>query len=85
LSGRVTLHVSPENDTIRRIIAEASIFASASEYEGFGLVALEAMSAGLLPVLNANDAFSTLADRHPVLLLADFTNPESAATAIEAA
>ncbi|NKK79691.1 glycosyltransferase family 4 protein [Rhizobium leguminosarum] len=85
LSGRVTLYVSPENDTIRRIIAEASIFASASEYEGFGLVALEAMSAGLLPVLNANDAFSTLADRHPVLLLADFTNPESAATAIEAA
>ncbi|WP_163882903.1 glycosyltransferase family 4 protein [Rhizobium laguerreae] len=85
LSGRVTLHVSPENDTIRRIIAEASIFASASEYEGFGLVALEAMSAGLLPVLNANDAFATLAARHPVLTLADFTNPESAATAIEAA
>ncbi|MGO8087898.1 glycosyltransferase [Rhizobium leguminosarum] len=85
LSGRVTLHVSPENDTIRRIIAEASIFASASEYEGFGLVALEAMSAGLLPVLNANDAFATLAARHPVLMLADFTNPESAATAIEAA
>ncbi|MGR9248367.1 glycosyltransferase family 4 protein [Rhizobium leguminosarum] len=85
LSGRVTLHVSPDNDTIRRIITEASIFASASEYEGFGLVALEAMSAGLLPVLNSNDAFATLAARHPVLMLADFTNPESAATAIEAA
>ncbi|TAU85766.1 glycosyltransferase family 4 protein [Rhizobium leguminosarum] len=85
LSGRVTLHVSPDNDNIRRIIAEASIFVSASEYEGFGLVALEAMSAGLLPVLNANDAFATLAARHPVLMLADFTNPESAATAIEAA
>ncbi|MFL5012798.1 glycosyltransferase family 4 protein [Rhizobium sp.] len=85
LSGRVTLHVSPENDTIRRVIAEASIFASASEYEGFGLVALEAMSAGLLPVLNANDAFTTLAARHPVLMLADFTNPETAATAIESA
>ncbi|TBA18688.1 glycosyltransferase family 4 protein [Rhizobium ruizarguesonis] len=85
LSGRVTLHVSPENDTIRRIIAEASIFASASEYEGFGLVALEAMSAGLLPVLNANDAFTTLAARHPVLMPADFTNPESAAMGLEAA
>ncbi|NNG73822.1 glycosyltransferase family 4 protein [Rhizobium laguerreae] len=85
LSGRVTLHVSPENDTIRRVIAEASIFASASEYEGFGLVALEAMSAGLLPVLNANDAFTTLAARHPVLMLADFTNPETAAPAIETA
>ena len=85
LSGPVTLHVSPDNAAIRRIIADASLFASASEYEGFGLVALEAMSAGLLPVLNANDAFTTLARRHPVITLADFTNPETAATGIEAA
>ncbi|ACE93266.1 GDP-mannose:cellobiosyl-diphosphoprenyl alpha-mannosyltransferase protein [Rhizobium etli CIAT 652] len=85
LSGRVTLHVSPDNGAIRRILAEASLFASASEYEGFGLVALEAMSAGLLPVLNANDAFTTLAGRHPVIRLADFTHPASAATMIEAA
>ncbi|UVD56507.1 glycosyltransferase family 4 protein [Rhizobium sp. Pop5] len=85
LTGRVTLHVSPDNDTIRRIIAEASLFASASEYEGFGLVALEAMSAGLLPVLNANDAFQTLAGRHPVIGLADFNNPEAAAAATESA
>ncbi|ABC92794.1 cellobiosyl-diphosphoprenyl alpha-mannosyltransferase protein [Rhizobium etli CFN 42] len=85
LTGRVTLHVSPDNETIRRIIAEGSLFASASEYEGFGLVALEAMSAGLLPVLNANDAFQTLADRHPVIRLADFTSPETAATAMESA
>ncbi|MBX4971361.1 glycosyltransferase family 4 protein [Rhizobium binae] len=85
LSGRVTLHVSPDNGAIRRIMAEASLFASASEYEGFGLVALEAMSAGLLPVLNANDAFTTLACRHPVIRLADFTHPETAVTMIEAA
>ncbi|MBX4904389.1 glycosyltransferase family 4 protein [Rhizobium bangladeshense] len=85
LTGRVTLHVSPDNDTIRRIITEASLFASASEYEGFGLVALEAMSAGLLPVLNANDAFQTLANRHPVIRLTDFTSPETAAVAVESA
>ncbi|OWV83389.1 glycosyl transferase family 1 [Rhizobium sp. R635] len=85
LTGRVTLHVSPDNDTIRRVIAEASLFASASEYEGFGLVALEAMSAGLLPVLNANDAFQTLAARHPAIKLTDFTRPEAAATAIGSA
>ena len=85
LTGRVTLHVSPDNDSIRRIITEASLFASASEYEGFGLVALEAMSAGLQPVLNANDAFATLAARHPAIRLTDFTSPEMAATAIESA
>lgn len=85
LSGLVTLHVSPDNGAIRRIITNASLFASASEYEGFGLVALEAMSAGLLPVLNANDAFATLAERHPAIMLADFTDARAAATAIEAA
>ncbi|MBX5196130.1 glycosyltransferase family 4 protein [Rhizobium sp. NZLR10] len=85
LSGLATLHVSPDNGAIRRIITDASLFASASEYEGFGLVALEAMSAGLLPVLNANDAFATLAGRHPAIMLADFTDPGAAATAIEAA
>ncbi|EJT03467.1 glycosyltransferase family 4 protein [Rhizobium sp. CCGE 510] len=85
LNRHVTLHVSPDNGAIRRIITDASLFASASEYEGFGLVALEAMSAGLLPVLNANDAFATLAERHPVIMLAHFTDPEAAATAIEAA
>ena len=38
-----------------------------------------------LPVLNANDAFATLADRHPVIALADFTNAQTAATVIETA
>jgi alpha-1,3-mannosyltransferase len=85
LSDAVSLHVSPENEAIRAIIAGASLFASASEYEGFGLVALEAMSAGLLPVLNANDAYKALASRHATIALADFTQPKAAADAIGAA
>ena len=85
LERNVALHVSIDEGSIRNIIARASLFASASEYEGFGLVAIEAMSAGLLPVLNANDAFQTLADRHAVIRLADFTSPETAATAMESA
>lgn len=81
----VTIHVSPDNDAIRNIIEQASIFASASAYEGFGLVALEAMSAGLLPVLNSNEAFATLGARHDELLLTDFSDSVAAAQAIETA
>jgi alpha-1,3-mannosyltransferase len=85
IADAVTIHVSPDNDTIRNIIEQASIFASASAYEGFGLVALEAMSAGLLPVLNSNEAFTTLGARHDELLLADFSDKVAAALAIETA
>ncbi|QFY61714.1 glycosyltransferase family 4 protein [Rhizobium grahamii] len=81
----ITIHVSPENDAIRQIISGASIFASASAYEGFGLVALEAMSAGLLPVLNANEAYKTLADRHEQISVTDFSDAATAADALDAA
>ncbi|PZM09658.1 glycosyltransferase family 4 protein [Rhizobium tubonense] len=83
LSRHVALHVSIDNSAIRNIIARASLFASASEYEGFGLVAIEAMSAGLLPILNTNEAYKALAETHPTLMLADFSDPE--ATALELA
>ncbi|MBB5573896.1 MULTISPECIES: glycosyltransferase family 4 protein [Rhizobium] len=85
LGRHVSLHISIDNCAIRNIIARASIFASASEYEGFGLVAIEAMSAGLLPVLHTNDAYKALAETHPMLMLSDFSNPETAADALAAA
>jgi alpha-1,3-mannosyltransferase len=84
LSRHVALHVAIDNGAIRNVIARASLFASASEYEGFGLVAIEAMSAGLLPVLHQNDAYRALAETHPDLMLADFSDPRKAAKALEA-
>lgn len=83
LSQSVTLHVAPSNPAIRAVIAQASIFASASDYEGFGLVALEAMSAGLYPVLNGNAAYKALAERHEPVTLTDFGDRRTAADAIE--
>ncbi|MDI7861825.1 glycosyltransferase family 4 protein [Rhizobiaceae bacterium n13] len=76
LAGNVALHVSIDNAAIRDLIAKASYFVSASEYEGFGLVAVEAMSAGLLPVLQPNEAYRHLAARHRAITLCDFTRAE---------
>lgn len=85
LSQQVALHVAPDNDRLRQLIAQSSLFASASDYEGFGLVAVEAMSAGLLPVLHENDAYRTLAAKHSCLTTANFAEPEQAADAVSSA
>jgi len=85
LSGNVMLRVGLPNGEIRDLLGRASIFASASDYEGFGLVAIEAMSAGLLPVLEGNAAYRALAARHRELRLSDFSNAATAADAIESA
>ncbi|PWV99194.1 alpha-1,3-mannosyltransferase [Hoeflea marina] len=85
LDANVRLVTGPSNADIRRMMAEASLFVSASDYEGFGLVAIEAMSAGLVPVLQPNSAYRDLAGRHDCIALADYRNPALAADAIEAA
>lgn len=85
LSGNAMLRVGLANTDIRTLLGRASILASASEYEGFGLVAIEAMSAGLVPVLEGNTAYRILSGRHSDIHLADFTDAEGAASAIEAA
>lgn len=85
LAEHVGLHVAVPNETVRQLIAGASIFISASDYEGFGLVAVEAMSAGLLPVLNSNEAYRSLAGQHSIVRLTDFENATKAVEAVEAA
>ncbi|MCD2176251.1 glycosyltransferase family 4 protein [Rhizobium sp. C1] len=84
LEHAVSVVVDASNTEIAHLMGETSLFVSASEYEGFGLVAVEAMSAGLIPVLHPNDAYQTLAARHGTVRLADFSDASAAAAAIAA-
>ncbi len=83
LEHAVNLVVGASNEDIARFMEQASLFVSASDYEGFGLVAIEAMSAGLIPVLQPNDAYKALAARHDTIRLADFAEPQAAAAEIQ--
>ena len=85
LQDAISLHLGPADAAVRALIGENSLFVSASEFEGFGLVLIEALSAGLLPVVQPNAAFTSLAAKLPAVRLADFADPAGAADAIEAA
>ena len=82
LERHVGLHIGLANTAVRDLLGDISLFASASEYEGFGLVAIEAMSAGLMPVLHPNTAFADLAAKHGQVRLSDFSDPRKAADGI---
>lgn len=51
ISARVTLRSYVDDATLRALYREASVFAFPSEYEGFGLTPLEALAAGVPPVV----------------------------------
>lgn len=85
LEDHIDVHVGLSNEQIRDLVSGCLLFASASEYEGFGLVAVEAMSAGLLPLLHPNQAYRDLAAKHPEVRLCDFEDAETAAGTIHAA
>ncbi|MBO6754763.1 MAG: glycosyltransferase family 4 protein [Roseibium sp.] len=85
LSSKVTVHTGLSDRQLRSVLGSASLFVSASAYEGFGLAMIEALSAGLVPVVQPNAAFTSLAGRHSMVRLADFGDPGAAAGAIHAA
>ncbi|MFV0281970.1 MAG: glycosyltransferase family 4 protein [Rhodoblastus sp.] len=82
LGRRVRLHVGAPNHAIADIVGRASLFVSASVHEGFGISLIEALSAGLLPVVEGNAAFRSFADRAPDVAFASFAQADAAAEAI---
>lgn len=62
LSDAVTLAANPSDDEIRDLISESSYFLCLSRHEGFGIAPIEAMSAGLTPILSDIPPFQRLID-----------------------
>ena len=51
IASHVTVTTFVDDARLRALYAEASVFAFLSEYEGFGLTPLEALAAGVPPVV----------------------------------
>lgn len=56
----VTLAPNPSDQLIKELIQQASYFICLSEHEGFGIAPIEAMSAGLTPILSRIPPFERL-------------------------
>ncbi|WP_394713623.1 glycosyltransferase [uncultured Roseibium sp.] len=58
----VHLHLGLSKAAVRDVLSGSSLFVSASEYEGFGIALIEALSAGLVPIVQPNTTFRGLAE-----------------------
>ena len=69
LSPYVTLEPNPSDAALAKLIAQASYFICQSRHEGFGIAPIEAMSAGLIPVLSDIPPFRNLITQSQLGLL----------------
>lgn len=76
----VRLHGFASPEDLRRIAASCGFFVSASEYEGFGMSMLEAMSVGLVPLVQPNESFRELVTEAKIGHLIDYSDPSPAAS-----
>ncbi len=83
--ARVTVVASPTDADIHALIGEASFLVSASRYEGFGLTAIEGLSAGLTPILNAIPPFERLVLRTDRGRIVDMAAPGHLASVLDEA
>jgi alpha-1,3-mannosyltransferase len=77
LETSITLAANPSDDQIRTLIRQASYFICLSRHEGFGIAPIEAMSAGLIPVLSDIPPFRQLVTNSGLGLLLSDSLPTS--------
>jgi alpha-1,3-mannosyltransferase len=79
LAGRVRFHGSTSREELYRLLERAHMFVSGSEYEGFGLSTVEAMSAATVPVVTAVGAHPNVIEHGGSGLLTDAQGTELSA------
>ena len=72
ISDHVEIIEGASDDELLELMADSQYFVSASEYEGFGLSALEAMAAGRIPVLNHIPSFVKMINNDEMGILLTF-------------
>jgi len=82
LNDAVQVVSSPSNETLRTLISQATYFVCLSRHEGFGLAAIEALSAGLVPVLSRIPPFERLVELGSEGTLIDPSDPARGARAV---
>jgi len=85
VASAVIFEDRPRDERLRALIGEASFLGCLSGYEGFGLAAVEAMSAGLVPVLSGIAPFRRLGETAPDVMIVELGDPSAMARALEAA
>ena len=82
LSDAVSIIASPTDATVKALMKSCSFLASASDYEGFGLTAIEGMSAGLIPLLSDIPPFRRLVANTGLGMIIDYAVPDSGARSL---
>lgn len=80
----VDIVVEPDENKIRQLMGSCSVLAGASDYEGFGVAAVEGLSAGLFPLLSDIPSYRRLVAHTGVGALVDFSDAEAAAAVFAA-
>jgi alpha-1,3-mannosyltransferase len=75
----IRLVTSPTDEALCSLMRDCCFIASSSEFESFGVTAVEGMSAGLIPLLSNISPFQRLHSRTGLGLILDYSDPDSAA------
>jgi alpha-1,3-mannosyltransferase len=70
------------DEELRYTLSRASVWLSASSFEGFGIALLEAMAAGCIPVVHPLPSFQEFMTEGKEGFFVDFTRPQQAADVI---